>query len=296
MENRKGWRLAIAAPRGAAKSTIKSLIYPLHAMLYQREKYIIILSATLKQAGQRLKNITDEILTNQRLQRYYPAAFEGKRKITRQSILFNECLLEIYSAGTEIRGISFRQWRPSLIILDDIEDSRVAHSIERRDRLWEWNNEVIENLGDSYTAIEIVGTILHPDSLLSRLIRRPDYHGRVFKSIERFADNQALWDQWKQIYTRLEDPDRVETARRFFNKNRDDMLRGARVSWHGRYDYYELMCQLVQKGRAAFFKELQNEPGSAEDAFFDMHRIQKFRLEGSGIKMLPGKEYNNDIA
>ena len=33
-------RLAIAAPRGAAKTTFKTLIFPLHAVLYRREPYI----------------------------------------------------------------------------------------------------------------------------------------------------------------------------------------------------------------------------------------------------------------
>jgi hypothetical protein len=289
LEQRPARRLAIAAPRGAAKSTLKTLILPIHATLYARERYIVIVSATLKQAQQRLHNIQAEFRTNERLSEVFQKELKRKGKWTGKSINLNGVQIEVYSAGTELRGISHRQWRPTLILLDDVENSAGARSIQRRDKLFEWYNEVIENLGDTYTAIEIVGTLLHPDSLLARLLKRPDFDARVFRSIERFADRADLWEQWRSLYGNLDDPDRLETARRFFAQRRAEMTRGTRVLWQAKEDYYELMCQLTTRGRAAFFKEKQNEPGAAEDVFFDLSRAVKFRrsADNTTLQVLP---------
>ena len=289
LEQRPARRLAIAAPRGAAKSTLKTLILPIHATLYGRERYIVIVSATLKQAQQRLHNIQAEFKTNERLSEVFQKELKRKGKWTEKSIHLNGVQIEVYSAGTELRGICHRQWRPTLILLDDVENSAGARSIQRRDKLFEWYNEVIENLGDSYTAIEIVGTLLHPDSLLARLLKRPDFEARVFRSIERFADRADLWEQWRGFYSNLDDPDRLETARRFFAQRRAEMTRGTRVLWQAKEDYYELMCQLTTRGRAAFFKEKQNAPSAAEDVFFDLSRAVKFRrsADSTTLQVLP---------
>ncbi|MCX7766839.1 MAG: hypothetical protein N2246_09080, partial [Candidatus Sumerlaeia bacterium] len=68
---RKGYNEVIAAPRGYAKSTLKTLILPIHSILYQQERYIVIISATLKQAMQRLRNIKAEFLHNRLLHSVY---------------------------------------------------------------------------------------------------------------------------------------------------------------------------------------------------------------------------------
>jgi predicted phage terminase large subunit-like protein len=56
------------------------------------------------------------------------------------------------------------------------------------------------------------------------------------------------------------------------------MLRGTRVLWASREDYYDLKIQMVNQGRRAFFKEKQNEPAVGGDSFFDPTRAVRFRL------------------
>jgi hypothetical protein len=276
-------RLAIAAPRGSAKSTLKSLILPIHAVLTGRERYILILSATLKQAQLRLQNIRAEIQGNDVLRRFYPREIAQRESWTANGITLNDARIDAFSAGTELRGVSFRQWRPTLVLLDDIENSDTARNPERRDHLLGWYNEVVENIGDLYTAIEIVGTILHADSLLSRLLHRPDFETRIYRSIVRFAERDDLWEQWRSRYTNLDDADRAATARRFFDLHRAEMTRGTRVLWHAKENYYDLMCQLATLGRSAFFKEKQNEPDGNGEGLFNLGQIVRFRLENERI-------------
>src|SRR5690606_30564146 len=54
LPGRQGRRLAIAAPRGAAKSTVHSLLFPIMDILSGRERHQVIISATMQQAKNRL--------------------------------------------------------------------------------------------------------------------------------------------------------------------------------------------------------------------------------------------------
>jgi len=61
MTKRRKGRLAIAAPRGHAKSTIVSLVYVLWCVLYSKEKLVLIASNTITQAMALLKGIKHQL-------------------------------------------------------------------------------------------------------------------------------------------------------------------------------------------------------------------------------------------
>jgi len=280
---REGIRLAIAAPRGHGKSTINTLFFLLHDLAYEMEKYIVIFSATLPQAEQRLKNLRRELEKNAVLRLHYghPLTTTGARNA--RSLLVGDTLIEAYSAGTEVRGISFGPWRPTKIVLDDVEDSDGVENPLLRERLYDWFREVVENLGDRYTHIHVVGTVLHPDSLLAQLLERPDFTSIRWRAIEHFAERQDLWQEWTRRYTDLQDARRVDHARRYFNANKEAMLQGAQVLWEQKEDYYQLMTQLATRGRRAFFKEKQNEPVRGDHSLFDPATFRWFRRQGDRL-------------
>lgn len=280
---RQGQNWVVAAPRGSAKSTLTTLILPIHDILYQLERYIVIISATLKQAKQRLKNLKAELLTNTLLHEVYGKFPHKKKDWSVKSINVNGVQIDVFSAGTELRGITHHEFRPTKVILDDCEDSDAVESAEQREKLLAWFQEVIENLGDRYTHLDVIGTILHSESLLAMLLKRPDFHGNIYRSIMQFSDNTALWGRWQALYTNLADPERVTTACLFFNAHRQEMLKGTSVLWQAKEDYYELMCQMTTRGRRAFFKEKQNQPYQPESRIFDPEHFQYFRIENDTI-------------
>lgn len=69
---KRGRRLAIAAPRGHAKSTIVSLAFVLWCVLYKKERLVLIVSATQDQAILLLKAIKDQIKGNAQLIEDFP--------------------------------------------------------------------------------------------------------------------------------------------------------------------------------------------------------------------------------
>lgn len=287
---RQGRREALAAPRGNAKSTIKSLIFLLHDLAYELEPYILLFSATLPQAEQRLKNLRRELEKNQHLKDIFGESLAKTGPWNRRALHVGGALIEAHSAGCEVRGVSSGAWRPTKIILDDVEDSEAVENPDLRERLYDWFREVIENLGDRYTHIDAVGTILHPDSLLARLLERPDFETRRWQSIANFAKQTQLWDEWTRRYTSLSNPRRTASARRFFNAHKAEMLDGAQVLWPQKEDYYDLMTQLATRGRRAFFKEKQNEPLRADSAVFTPSVFRWFRRQGRQLLLEAGDE------
>ncbi len=288
--NRRGGNEVVAAPRGYAKSTLKTLILPVHSILYAQERYIVIISATLKQAKQRLQNIKSELINNALLKSVYSSELKARTVWTTKSINVNDIQVDVFSAGTELRGITYREVRPTLIIIDDGEDSEAVESPDQREKLMNWFNEVIENLGDTYTRVSVIGTVLHRESLLENMLHRPDFSARRFVAVKSFATHHTLWEQWRRLYTDLKDSNRMNTARAFYDQHKTAMNEGVKVLWRQKEDYYELMCQLTTRGRRAFFKEKQNEPRSVEHRIFDPDSFVYFSLDKGVIMVKNDRE------
>lgn len=260
------------APRGYAKSTIKTLIKPIHDVCYGLEKYILFISDTKSQALQKLRDIRTEVLDNDLLHDVYGIHFPTRRPGSENFIVnteFGEIYLHAIGSGTEVRGIRFQEHRPSKILLDDVENSEEVHNEEIREKTYNWLQEVISNLGSNETHIELVGTILHRESLLMKLCKNPAYTHKIYKAVIDWAERQDLWDKWTKIYSNVENEQRAAEALAFFNKQKAEMLRGTKVLWPEKESYYDLMCQLVEKGKRAFFKEKQNAPLPSDEAIFD---------------------------
>jgi len=283
---RKSRNLAVAAPRGYAKSTIATLLLPLHDVVYRSEGYIVIVSATLPQSVGKLKNLRAELAENRMLRECFEPQIG---RVTSRQLVANDLAIEAFSVGTELRGITYRHYRPTKIVMDDVEDSEAVESPEQREKLAVWFNEVLENIGNGYTNVIVVGTLLHPDSLLAKILKRPDFESRVFRAIESFAETAALWEEWRARFNDLSNPRRLETARGFFESRREAMLKGTRVLWPEKEDYYDLMCQLTARGRKAFFQEKQNDPRHHEAQLFDRETFRYFTAQGSpDVLSVPG--------
>lgn len=285
---RRGLRFALAAPRGNAKSTIVSLALTLHDIAYARERYILLISATQRQAEQRLRALRAEMTPRSPLAQWFHPRFE-RRAVTSSKRLIeaNGVRVEAFGAGMEMRGIVHDSWRPTKIVLDDAESSAAAESPRRRQRLHDWFDEVVEHLGHGYTHILAVGTILHPEGLLARLMQRPDFESMLCRSIEHFAEPSPLWDQWRDMLVDPRRPDAREQARQFYLAHCREMAAGAEVLWPEHEDYEQLQAQLVLQGRRAFFQEKQNQPLGPEEALFEPERAWRVRRGADGWELLP---------
>lgn len=263
-----GTRRAIAAPRGHAKSTSFTFKDTMHSILYEYKHYPIIISDSTEQAEGFLADIKTELEENLIIFDDF-GDLQGKVWKTGVILTSTDVKVEAIGSGKKIRGRRHRNWRPDLIVMDDVENDENVNTPDQRRKLYNWFNKAVSKAGDTYTDICYVGTILHYDSLLSKVLNNPEYHSKKYRGVISFAENQALWDAWETIYTDLENEDRQEDAEEFFNCNKEEMLKGAEVLWEEKQPYYKLMVMRISEGESSFNSEIQNDPIDPDNCDFN---------------------------
>lgn len=275
----------IAAPRGEAKSTIVSLLFVLWCDLTGRKKYIVLIMDAFDQAAVQLEAIKAEYEFNPRLAADFPDA-HGRGRVWQAAVIVTPsgAKVEVFGSGKRIRGRRHGPYRPDLVIGDDLENDENVRSPEQRDKLQAWLTKSVMKLGGAGQKFDtiIVGTVLHYDSVLSRLLNNPLWRGKRFRALLRWPDRLDLWERWEEI-RRLEGED---AARAFHDQNAAAMQAGAEVSWPAGRPLYDLMEIRARDGHAAFDSELQNDPVNSEAALFGkiefwVNRLAQWRFYGA---------------
>jgi predicted phage terminase large subunit-like protein len=264
----QGCRRAILAPRGHAKSTTFTFKDTLHASVYGYKHYIIILSDSSEQAEGFLTDIKTEYEENAALREDF-GDLQGKVWKAGVILLANGVKIEAIGSGKKIRGRRHKQWRPDLIICDDLENDENVNTPEQRKKLRNWFYKAVSKAGDTYTDIVYIGTLLHFDALLANVAKNPQYKTVKYRGVISFAKNEELWSAWEAIYTDLNNDNRQEDARAFFEANREEMLEGTEVLWEAKLSYYDLMVIRVSEGESSFNSEIQNDPIDPESCAFN---------------------------
>ncbi len=281
----RGSKLAIAAPRGCAKSTILSLEYVIYCICYRIENFIVIISSTADQARGFLSDIKQELETNEHLIKDFPDICEigakpGPPRWTQHEIVTrNKVKVLALGTGQQIRGRRNREHRPSLIILDDIETNEGLQNMESFNKLEDWLTKAVLKAGASTTNIIYVGTIHHYGSLLAKFTEpkeAPGWQSRIYKSVIQWAERSDLWERWTKIFHSQDvykDSFGFDAAKRFFVDNKAEMLNGTQVIWSSSKSYYDLMVIREQDGHISFDSEMQNEPTNPRDAVFNLNEM-----------------------
>ena len=169
--------VAIAAPRGHAKSTAVTHAYTLAEVLFRQADFVVLVSDTELQAVQFLNDIKMELYENQKLRGLFKIAdiYKDAEREIRFKMGPDNHQVRIMARGASggsgsVRGFKWRGKRPNLIICDDMENDEAVSNEERRDKFRNWfYGALIPALSDT-GKIRIVGTVLHFDSLLERLM------------------------------------------------------------------------------------------------------------------------------
>ena len=158
--------------RGGGKSTLVTLSYAIWSIIgMQKKKFVLILSQTQAQARLLLTNIKRELESNQLLKDDIGPFEEVGDEWGATSIVISNYEARITIASTEqgVRGLRHGQYRPDVVICDDVEDLNVVKTKEGRDKTFSWFTGEVLPIGDKETKFIIVGNLLHEDSLLMRL-------------------------------------------------------------------------------------------------------------------------------
>jgi predicted phage terminase large subunit-like protein len=188
-----GLRVAIAAPRGHAKTTIVDLVYLSWLIVHKRTKFTLLISDTYSQSTMFLETLKAEFEGNERLKAFYGNLVT--EKWSEEEIVVGDVMVKALGANMKVRGLKYKNFRPDLVICDDLENDEMVESKDRREKLSRWfNGALIPSLAAQGKVI-IIGTILHYDSLLNNLVsekRYPDWHKKIYRAI---MDGRALWPE-----------------------------------------------------------------------------------------------------
>ncbi len=251
-------RVAVAAPRGHSKSTIVDLVYLCWVIVHQKASFVLLVSDTYSQAALFLETLKAELESNEQLKMFY--GNQVTAKWAEGDIVCGGgkgVMVKAVGAGMKVRGLKYRNSRPDLVIIDDLENDEIVESKERREKLERWFNGALIPCLSREGRVVMIGTILHYDSLLCKILGKDTYMEftkRIYKAI---ANGKALWPEHLDL-AKLEDI---------------------------KQDY-------INKGQGfLFYQEYQNDPVSDEHRKFKVEKIKYLENENE----LLGKQLNTFI-
>ena len=171
IRDEKKKRVLIAAPRGTAKSTVISLLLPLHRIAFKRddqEEFIVIISESQAQSINFLSRIKYHLSFSERFKALFgDMGPTTSRKWTNSDIVTaNGTRIVAVGTGQRVRGFIEGDTRPTLIIVDDFESELNAFTDEARAKNRKWMTEaVIPSLADDGRII-MIGTVISEDCFL----------------------------------------------------------------------------------------------------------------------------------
>jgi len=251
--------VAIAAPRGHAKSTAITHAFILACVCFRIKSFVLLVSDTESQAVEFLGDIRAELEDNEALIATFGIRTIIKSNDTNVIVLMNDGhKFRIIAKGSEqkIRGIKWLGKRPDLIVGDDLENDEIVMNPERREKFRKWFMKALLPCGSDDCWVRIVGTILHLDSMLQRLLEDKTWEHLFYEACTGDFKN-ILW------------PEQFSSER----------LRGI-------YEGY-----LAQGDPEGFAQEYRNTPVAIENAFFNPDYFIDFERDDMGRAQLPNLEY-----
>ena len=221
--------VAIAAPRGHAKSTAITLGYGLATLLFRERKFMLLVSDTESQACLFLGTFKQELQDNADLVELFNIKKNEKGLVQFIKDTENDIIVEcndghkfrIIAKGAEqkLRGLIWNGSRPDIIMCDDMENDELVMNKERREKMRRWFKGALLPCRSDNGIVRMVGTILHMDSLLERLMPNPSDRFTVDEGLKTYSKLRGMWTAVKyrahnEDYTELLWPEK-KSAKEF---------------------------------------------------------------------------------
>lgn len=236
--------VAIAAPRNHAKSTAVTHTATLAMICFREVQHVLIVSDTERQAIGFLEGIKTEFLENQALREQFKPDKIIKENETEFTFLWDDgawVRIIARGGGQKLRGMNYRHKRPDYVICDDMENDDAVQNKEVRSKFAEWFYGALLPVVSRAGRVRVVGTVLHFDGLLMRLIRSKKWKSRLYEA-HNDDFSVILWpEHWSERALR----DTYET-----------------FEADGKADQY--------------YREFRNKPLADKDRMFPLHKIRDF--------------------
>ena len=276
----RGSRIAIAAPRGYGKSTLISFAFVIYLIIQGYEKYILLVASTKKQSQQYIEQIRNELENNVMINDDYPQLCQIFKRLKKTKLISKDKIQ--FNNGTTIQGVWARQrisgikhnnTKPTLIIVDDlenhesIEDSEIHKEFIKMDKREKWFHNTLTKTGSTKTNIIVTGYLAHKNCLLAKLINdSPDigtseiWESKAYSAVSSWG-NQLHYEMWMDVRYSLEEYNGktgIDGANSYFKDHEESILSKAIVLWPEHEGYQQLLTEFSAIGEERFQLEKQN--------------------------------------
>lgn len=252
-----------------AKTSGVTLGYGLSTLLFRERKFMLLVSDTESQSSLFLGTFKQQLQDNQELIDLFGLERDKENKVVFEKDTETDIIVRfadghrfrVIAKGAEqkLRGLLWDGSRPDIILCDDMENDELVLNKERREKMRRWFYSALLPSLSSSGVIRVVGTILHMDSLLERLM----------------PENQLITQKNKLLrHTELKTWTNARTpwkSVRYRAHNSDY----SQILWPERYDmhYFEEKYKdyLLQGIPDAYSQEYLNTPLDESTAYFKRH-------------------------
>lgn len=284
---------------------------------YKKSQFTLVGAKKDSDAQQFLDSIKVQFNENQLIIKVFGKLIDKKKyTVNANEIEFtNGCYIRAVGSGTSVRGANFKGVRPQVVIADDYQSEDDILTEDARTKKYNrWTKEV-EQVGDkavfrngkkikSATKIIAIGTILHNDCLMSKLVRNRDYYTVLNRAI-LLDDNQKVEDvfnteHWKEchkLYYNDQDNDSRNTAKKYYLEHKEEMQ--FPVLWPEKWDCFEDLAIPFWENRISFMSELMNDATAIGEKWFTTYikrpssEIEKLKFLNCALVVDPASTVTN---
>lgn len=265
--------IVICAPRGGAKSTIV-FAESLRLIVTGLQKFLIRVEESEVIARKEIYKLKAELESNYQLIEDF-GELRSTPWTASELYLSNGTMIWGRGRRQPVRGVSFRNWRPTGIIYNDIETPEQVANSKLTDRIY--NALITEALPALQPAeggggfLGIVGTMLGSDCVLNKMLNHPlaipiyytALKGDEFvidRVLDKISDDAEDIGRWMKKY-KGKSKAKVALRRSFFHKREDYNVLVDQLGsyWPDRYPVEELLLSAAA-GVPAFKQEYLHIP------------------------------------
>lgn len=281
-------KFAAAEPRGSAKTTILDFAISTWLHAYQISPYTLVCGKVEQDATDFISTTRQAFEENEYIIKAFGKLIDTKNYTVNklELELANHTKIQAISSTSSIRGKKYKNDRPFCIIADDYQgksDIITEESREKKYRTWMDDakfagDEAVYRDGVKIkmaTKFIVLGTILHRDCFMSRILKNKEYNCIVRKAV--LVDDvdtlytTGLWLEFKTLYFDDNDKDAESTAREFYYQHELDMQYP--ISWPDKWNCVDLAIAYYVD-EVSFKQELQNDASKIGIRWFKSIRTQ----------------------
>jgi len=201
-------QVAIAAPRGHAKSTALTFSWLLYRLMFRLSRHVLIISSNESLAADQLAEIRTELHDNEALAELFgPFRFAVEKEAELIGFFPDKSAFRLIAkgAGQRMRGLKWDRKRPDLVLCDDLEDDEIVLNEDRREKFRRWFYGAVRPIVKTGGLIRLYGTIIHMDALLERAMPRLQAAGTHNEALCLRSD--TLNAGWRSVKYRAHNED-----------------------------------------------------------------------------------------